>query len=189
MTSAIEAGYIQAGSLCAASAVFGAIVGTAQWLVLRRTLQAGWWMPATLIGWGLGGVLIGFSAGGSVSTIGPDAGPVHPLLSLLLIPPLMVFLLGYVQWLVLRREFVGAGWWPLVNVGGLTAGFLGRVVVAKMVPWLASTDFPSAMALGLAGAAAGPVYGVLTWAFLAARCRRTLAADLATRNRERGLAH
>jgi hypothetical protein len=107
MTSAIEAGYIQAGSLGLSNAVFGAIVGTAQWLVLRRTLHAGWWISATCIGWGLGGVVMGFNAGGSVSTIGPDAGPVPPLLAVVLFPPLVVLLLGVGQYLILHREFAG----------------------------------------------------------------------------------
>ena len=52
--SAIEAAYIQASSLGVSAAIFGALVGTAQWLVLRRTLPAGWWAPATCLGWGLG---------------------------------------------------------------------------------------------------------------------------------------
>jgi hypothetical protein len=32
----------------------GAVVGLAQWLVLRqRVLRAGWWVPASALGWGL----------------------------------------------------------------------------------------------------------------------------------------
>jgi hypothetical protein len=170
--SAIEAAYIQASSLGVSAAIFGAIVGTTQWLVLRRTLPAGWWAPATCLGWGLGGVVMGFNAGGSVSTIGPDAGPVPPFFALVVIPPLVVLLLGSFQWLLLRRECDGTGWWPLVNVGGLIAGFFAGFAVAKIVPWLASTDFPSAQALLLVGAVAGPVYGAATWPFLAQLRRR-----------------
>jgi hypothetical protein len=170
--SAIEAAYIQASSLGVSAAIFGALVGTAQWLVLRRTLKAGWWAPATCLGWSLGGVVMGSNAGGSVSTIGPDAGPVPRLLSVLVIPPLVVLLLGAGQWLVLRREFAGAGWWLPVNVAGLIAGFFVGFAVAKIVPWLAPTDFPSAPALWLVGSAAGPVYGAVTWLFLAHLRRR-----------------
>lgn len=108
-----------------------------------------------------------------MSTIGPAAGPVPPLLALVVIPPLLVLLLGSVQWLLLRREFDGAGWWPLVNMAGVIAGFFVGFAVAKIVPWLASTDFPSAQALGLVGAVAGPVYGAVTWSLLAQLRRRS----------------
>jgi hypothetical protein len=167
MTSAVEAGYIQARGAGVAGLIFGSLVGVAQWLVLRRTIRAGWWALGTGVGWGLSGVLSGFNAGGSVSTIGPDAGPLPPLLYLPVVLPLVVFLLGSAQWLVLRREFVGAEWWLLANVGGLIAGFIVGFVVSKALPWLTPTDYPSAQALGIVGAVAGPVYGLLTWAFLA----------------------
>jgi glutamine amidotransferase-like uncharacterized protein len=82
--------------------------------------------------------------------------------------------LGAAQWLILRREFAGAHWWLLVNIGGLFIGFAVGFIVAKTVPWLAPTDFPSAGALGLVGAVAGPVYGAITWAYLAGLRRREL---------------
>ena len=174
MTSSIQAAYIQAESLGVAAAMFGALLGVAQWLVLRRTVRARWWALGTCLGWGLGGVVMGFNAGGSVSTIGPDSGPVHPLLWLLVGLPLVVLFLGVVQWLILRREFRGAKWWLLVNIGGLFVAFAVGFIVARMVPWLAPTDFPSAGALGLVGAVAGPVYGAITWAYLAELRRREL---------------
>ena len=111
-------------------------------------------------------------SGGSVSTIGPDQGPVPPVVALLVGYPLMAAVLSGFQWLVLRRDFDRTGWYPLVNVGGLIAGFFVGFAVAKIVPWLASTDFPSARALGLVGAVAGPVYGAVTWPFLAQLRRR-----------------
>ena len=167
MTSALEAGYIQARAAGVSGFIFGGVVGLAQWLVLRRTIRASWWALATCVGWGLSGVVSGFNSGGSVSTIGPDAGPVPRLLYLPVALPLVVFLLGFGQWLVLRREFVGAAWWLLANVGGIVTGFLVGFIVANSLPWLAPTDYPSAQALGIVGAVAGPVYGLLTWAFLA----------------------
>ena len=36
----------------------GLVLGTSQWLVLRRQVQrAGWWIPATIVAWALGGLL------------------------------------------------------------------------------------------------------------------------------------
>lgn len=170
--SAMEAAFIQARGAGVSAVMFGALVGTTQWLVLRRATRAGWWAPATCLGWGLAGAVMGFNAGGSTSTIGPEAGPVPPLLALVVIPPLVVLLLGSVQWLLLRREFDGAGWWPLVNAGGLIAGLLAGFLVAKMAPIVASTDYPSARALAIVGAVAGPVYAALTWPLLAQLRRR-----------------
>ena len=40
-------------------------------------------MPATCLGWVLAAALGGFNSGGSTSTIGPDAGPLPPLLAIL----------------------------------------------------------------------------------------------------------
>lgn len=177
MTSSLEAGYIQARNVGVSGLIFGGVVGVAQWLVLRRTIRAGWWAPATYAGWGLSGVLSGFNAGGSLSTIGPDAGPLPPLLYIPVALPLVVFLLGSAQWLVLRREFVGAAWWLLANVGGVIAALIVGFVVAKSLPWLAPTDYPSAQALGVVGAVAGPVYGLLTWAFLAELRRREIRSQ------------
>ena len=70
--------------------------------------------------------------------------------------------------------------WPVVNVGGMLAGLFAGFAVAKIVPWLAPTDFPSGQALGLVGAVAGIVYGAVTWPFLA---QLRLRADPAPRNR------
>jgi hypothetical protein len=176
MTTSMEAAVIQATSAGVAFLIFGAFVGTAQWLLLRRTLRVAWWLPATGLGWGLAGVVSGFTAGGSVSTIGPDAGPIDPLVAWLVGGPLVVLFLGGGQWLILRRELEGVGWWPLVNIVGLILGFIVGFAVAKIVPWLAPTDFPSAKALGIVGGVAGLVYGGVTWQFFAELRRRDAAA-------------
>jgi hypothetical protein len=178
MITALEAAYVQSSISAVSGAIFGAIVGVAQWLVLRQTIRARWWALGTCAGWGLAGVVMGFNAGGSVSTIGPDAGPLHPLFTFLLFPPLAVFLLGAAQWLILRREFAGAQWWLAANGGGLLVGLVVGLVVAMLVPWLAPTDFPSAQANGIVGAIAGPIYGLVTWTFLSELRRR----DIPTRN-------
>jgi hypothetical protein len=81
--SAIEAARIQAIGAGTAALILGAAFRFGQWLVLRGAIRAAWWMPATCVGWALCGAVAGFSAGGSVSTIGPGVGPVHPLLTCL----------------------------------------------------------------------------------------------------------
>src|SRR5262245_55063030 len=59
-------------------AIFGAIVGTAQWWAIRGHKAAPLWLPATLVGWAAMGVGVGALAGvsgGSLSTIGPTSVP------------------------------------------------------------------------------------------------------------------
>ena len=170
--SALEAGRIQAVGSGASAALFWILAGVAQWLVLRRAIRADWWIPVTALGWILAGILMGFGSGGSTSTIGPAAGPLPLPVVLLGFPPLLTLLIGAGQWLILRREADGAAAWLLVNVGALlTAGMVG-LAIAKLLPWVAGTNYPSAQALAVVGAVSGPLYGWLTWQFLAQLRRR-----------------
>lgn len=106
-----------------------------------------------------------------------DGGPVPPLLAVVLIPPVVVLLLGSMQWLLLRREFDGAGWWPFINIGGLILGFSVGLTVAKIVPWLEPTDFPSPAASVVIAPVAGLVYGAVTWPLFARLRRRAAPPD------------
>jgi hypothetical protein len=169
--SATDAAFVQAISLGASEATFGAVLGTAQWLVLRRAFRATWWMPATCLGWAIAGATGGFLAGGSVSTIGPDEGPVPPIVAALVGVPLIAASLGGLQWLILRREVDGAGSWPVASLFGLILGLaIGFAAVTTMMVtvlhWLEPTDFPSAKVFLLVGTVAGVVYGAATWSAL-----------------------
>jgi hypothetical protein len=182
--SALEAARIQAASLGLAELAFGGVLGVAQWLVLRQALSVGWWLPATCLSWGLGGAIGGFLAGGSVSTIGPDQGPVPPLLALLVGYPLVIILVGGPQWLVLRRACGRSGWWPVASIGGMILGFgLGLGLTAsefvRTILGLEWTDFPSATVWATVGLFGGPVYGATTWVVLAQLSRpATRAAEV-----------
>jgi hypothetical protein len=168
----MDAAWIAGASTGAAGLVLGSAVGFGQWLVLRRVIHAALWVPATCIGWVLAGFLGSFSSGGSSWNTLPEAGPITPLLPPVVILPLVIVLLSAGQWLVLRRDCVGAGWWPLVNVGALVFALLAGFAAASVLPFIAPTDFPSAKALVIVGAVAGPIYGYLTWLFLAQLRRR-----------------
>lgn len=168
----MEAARIQGTAAGLAAAIHGALIGTAQWLVLRRSIRAGWWLPVTLAGWAACGAILGFAAGGSTSTIGPAAGPLHPLINLLVLPPLLVLLLSGGQWLILRREVDSVGPWFVVNGGAYLVAWISGVIVAKMLPWIAGTKYPSAQGLLVVGLIAGPFYGWLTWQFLSDLRRR-----------------
>jgi hypothetical protein len=179
VTSAAEAARIEALATGVTSTIFGVLIGTAQWLTLRRKFGAGWWIPATCLGWALGGVIGGVQSGvlgGRVSTIGPDVGWLITIVVGVPLGLLIGLLPGTFQWLLVRRQVAGAGWWPFVNLGGLLVGFVGGFAVARwgmvdVVHWLRPEDFPSAKALVLVGAVSGPLYAAVTWPALA-RMRR-----------------
>ena len=111
-------------------------------------------------------------------------------------PPVVAVLVGYppnavvlggFQWLVLRGEVDGAGWWPVGNLGGLFVGFaIGFAVVTSImvnvVHWLEPTDFPSANVFLLIGAVAGVVYGAVTWSTMTQLRRRAVQATTASRD-------
>lgn len=165
--SVMEAARIQTIIVSAGAATFGLVIGIAQWLALRRFLRAGWWAPLTLLGWALAGAVTGFNSGGSLSTIEPDSPLIPPLLYTPLALILVVLILGVGQGQILGRLAEAAAWWPVVNFASLVAGLVAGFAIAQMAPWLAPTDFPSAGALLVVGAVAGPVYGMLTGVFLA----------------------
>jgi hypothetical protein len=112
----------------------GLVVGTCQWLVLRRELdRAGWWIlastPMLIVG-----QLSSFYAGLTVRGIG----------------------VGLAQWLVLRRQVHGAGSWILLCAVGWTVGMAAGNAVYWELGWL--------LANALAGAVAGAITGAgLVW--------------------------
>ncbi len=94
---------------------FGASLGTAQWLFLRkRSFRPGGWFLATLVAGTVGGTLalvagdVAGNSGGFFFAIAVGG---------------FVFgaLIGTGQWLVLRPKLSQAGWWVLASTVGLAA--------------------------------------------------------------------
>ena len=112
----------------------GLVIGTCQWLVLRRELdRAGWWIlastPMLIVG-----QLYSFYGGLTVRGLG----------------------FGLAQWLVLRREVDRAGWWIMVSAVGWTVGMAVGNAVFWELGWL--------LANALAGAVTGAITGAgLVW--------------------------
>jgi hypothetical protein len=184
VTSGAEAARIVAVNTGVGMTIWGALVGTAQWLALRRSLRAGWWLPATCLGWALSGIITGALSGvtgGWDSVVGPDVGPLGVVVAAVAGCILIGLAPGTLQWLVLRQQVGRAGWWPLASVGGFAVGFGGGFAVVRwglveVVAWLRPEDFPSAKALVLVGAVTGVLYGVVTWPVLARLLRRAAAS-------------
>jgi hypothetical protein len=169
----------------AGTVIEGSVVGTAQWLVLRRPLEKmRWhtWVLATALG-----ACVAWTLGMIPSTLlftGSDSGAVAPgEMSDLMIYTLAAAMgialgaiLGAAQWLALRRHVPKAGWWVPANA---LAWMLGMVVVflgTSFIP-AAGITVPVALMLLLfvvaAGAVVGAIHGLVLISLL--RLRRLLA--------------
>ncbi len=95
---------------------FGVLLGTIQWLFLRKhVFQATWWLFASaagmIVGSGVGWALGSYPA---LATIGIVAGAI--------------------QWLGLRRQVSQAGWWILVNpIGLITGSYVGGIIFGDVL--------------------------------------------------------
>jgi hypothetical protein len=176
-TSAVEAARLLAVTTSTSLILFGALVGTGQWLALRRHLRAGWWMPATCLGWAMTGVIVGTVSGvafGTVSTIGPRLGVGGTVAAAVTNCIVVGLLPASAQWLILRGQ-IPAGRWQRMSLVGLALGLIAAFAVVRIglvlvVPWLRPEDFPSAKASLAVGAVTGLVYGLVTKPALARAC-------------------
>src|SRR5262249_2232838 len=175
VTSAADAARIVAVNTGVPAAIFGSLLGTAQWLVLRRALTgARWWAPTTTLGYAAGGAFSGaFSGalGGAVSGVGPDLG----MTGFLVATAVGILVVGLVpsalQWLVVRRQVPHAGWWVAASGGGLIVGLGGGLALVRwglvdVLHWLQPEDFPSARAWVALGVISGLLYAAVTLATL-----------------------
>ena len=155
----------------AALAVWGAAIGAAQWLVIRRELRlASWWIPATSAGWALAGVIAGILTGlmgGAVTGVGRDVGAWGFVVAAAVGILALGFLPVTFQWVILRRQVEGARRWLLGAAGafivaaGLAAGIV-RWGMVNVIGLLQPEDFPSAKAWVAFGTVVGMIYGAMT---------------------------
>jgi len=161
-------------AVLAGALVEGTAVGTAQWLVLRRPLpRLQWrsWAAATgtgaLLAWTLGMIpstvlsLGAGSGGGGTARAEPSAALVYGLAFLmgLVLGPV----LGFAQWLLLRRYVRGAWLWMPANALAWAFGMV--VIFVGIDPAISSGFGPRSVVilgstLALAGAVVGATHGL-----------------------------
>jgi hypothetical protein len=140
------------------TALIGLVLGTMQWLILRRHIEmAARWILATLIGSAVGGAVglaASFAAGATV--IQPWA----------LLP--FGLALGVCQWLVLRARFPWSGWWTLAYALGLPLSFVVGLVVSFSIgfEWENVDAIFRVVSLAFFGAVAGALFGMLSGGLL-----------------------
>ncbi len=160
-------GQIRDGPLGFAVLALGFVcVVLGQWLVLRpRLVRAGWWLFVTPVGFGSGGyaALLAVAFGGAY--FGWPAAVLALLATLLVGTPV-----GFLQWLVLRRQMRRALWWvplTLVAIGAsLLALWLCLLVLAELpagvIESAIDTGGGAELPVDLAGVLLGAVYGAIT---------------------------
>lgn len=100
----------------------GLVVGTAQWVVLRRHIaESIWWIPSTMLG-----LLAGL--GGAVAVLALFRGG---LAVVLVSGAVWGAFFGLSQWFVLQHHFRGAGWWLVATLVSTLAGMSTAWVMGK----------------------------------------------------------
>ena len=135
------------GAALAGGLIVGAIVGAAEWFVLRQRVS--WlWIPATIAG-----MAVGLVAGAALVEYGIGRG------DLALMGAVTGLAVGTMQALVLARDRIpGAVWWAVANP---PAWALSWVVTSYVISRNIDERF------AIFGASGALVYGLLTWLLLA----------------------
>jgi predicted Ser/Thr protein kinase len=159
--------------------LLGLSTGMMQWFVLRRHLrEPGQWVWATA-----GGTLLGAFAAGIVGDAGGGSETLGLVFLLCTVAVVLGTCIGVAQWLVLRDQYRGAGWWVVANAAAwLVVGLINGGIGAAMVSGFGDTgglDFGEAIGqiiakiLGLLLVVSlsivvltGPVSGAITGAAL-----------------------
>jgi hypothetical protein len=156
----------------------GPVLGLAQWLVIRHYLRgAGGWILASSLGWLIGinlRILLGGLSDRLVQLLWQEFSLWEVLWLNVVREPIVLFVFGAAQWLMLRRHFSGAGWWILASaVSGVVKGAVSASVCAVACQAVARSAgnaqinpmvATSALSYGAGWAAYGLITGlVLVW--------------------------
>ncbi len=135
--------------------LFGAVMGVAQWLVLRRHMSLGGWGSAVvwMLSMGLVGS-VGLAAGFAPNQTLSALGVMLPqgFFGVVLVTCALGTLAGTIQWGVLRTRMSGSGWWVLANAVAAPAGLAS----GELVSGLGGVPVGGAVFLFITG-------GVLVW--------------------------
>ena len=147
ITDLVVDGVDSVGTALAGGLIVGAIVGSAEWFVLRERVS--WlWIPATIAG-----MAVGLVAGAALVDYGIGRG------DLALMGAVTGLAVGTMQALVLARDRIpGAVWWAVANP---PAWALGWIVSSYVISRNIDERFP------IFGASGALVFGLLTWLLLA----------------------
>lgn len=105
----------------------GIILGLFQWIALRRILRGAlWWVPTTALGTAFASMafwlIVSYLLGSDI-TLGEPIDSIFPLG--LMDAILVGIFVGFFQWIVLRANVRGHGWWILISLAaGISTWFV-----------------------------------------------------------------
>lgn len=138
----------------------GAVIGIAQWLVLRRELpRAGWWIVVNAIGYGIGaplGYLVGFIVDVLFHGLLPT-GVFLFIASVIASGFLAIIVIVSVQW-IWWRQLRHIPWCPVGGILWVVASVAG-VLISRPAYEAVVHDLGVGV-VGVAGAAFGAVFGI-----------------------------
>jgi hypothetical protein len=152
MSSMLPDSIGRTGSDTVLFAVFGSLIGIAQWLILRtRIAKAGWWVLVSFLVW---------------VVTGASAYPLEQVISLALCPVVAGVVLGIFQSLVLRRHVRWSGLWIVASGLGWglswpAAGGLDWVVASVVVDEIVGFAVLYAIIAAISGVFTGPALVLL----------------------------
>jgi hypothetical protein len=136
-------------------AIAGAVVGTAQRIVLRkRVYWSSGWVLASAVAVAVGETM-GFAVSVAMDSAGAFAGAVGVGVSLVIAVAVSGAVVGTAQWIVLRKRVYGSSWWVLASAAA--------VAVGKTVGWAVSVamGLSETMYFGVIGVVGGAITGLV----------------------------
>jgi hypothetical protein len=167
----VGAALLNAGLMTTTGILEGGVVGTAQWLVLRKAIPGiGWrpWVIATIIGaviaWFFGSIPMTMMSLSQPTTSTPASEPPQALVLLLAAGMGLVagLILSIIQWRVLHTRVERAWIWLPANALAWAAGMpiiFAAVDLAQQTGSMAGGVMVMAAGITLAGAVVGAIHG------------------------------
>jgi hypothetical protein len=139
----------------------GTVISLAQGLVFRGRAPLLWWVAAGALGWSLGEIAEQLTIVGVAGRLGTWPTGVSLAWHWAVKWTVTGLSAGVIQWLILRRNYLTAGWWVLASTVGWTGGGLALEFI--------SGEFSFGIEFVVGGLIAGSVTGAF---FVVARMRR-----------------
>ena len=166
------------------STIFGTVLGTAQWLLLRKYVPTWKWIGATIVSWiaiGLVGevLFLSFKDTSAIGAISNFLSHFKPWSFLLLqaVGLIPLIAVGIAQWFVLRRYVRAANWWILIPPVSVIFWSFYAFAIGQFLSWLGTTSGYSPYSQVIfRGAILGSVQAIALCAFRQQNSNR-VAAD------------
>ncbi len=165
------------GALTWSGVLYGCVLGSMQWLVLRDSIELRWWLLATALG-SAPALAILLNVQSVISTALKNDEPERLFLVIFGVVVGLIFAVGMavMQWLVLRERvekanrWVGdnlTGWW-IGSVGGASTALVIFYLAQRYVEMLDKSAQVSQLALAvwpaaIGGLVAGAIAGTISW--------------------------